>query len=149
MAAQICLAAPIRDVPRDDIAIGGIQFGASYEYVRSIYGEPDRVLIENGKEYEPRLLSHWYYGDSFTVTFDEDRGTVYKIKSNGRNGLKIPLGVAVGNNIYTVEEHYGNQCYFVSDNNGYTLRLQSGGIYMLIKATPDAEITEISIYPGI
>nr|DAK26702.1 MAG TPA: hypothetical protein [Caudoviricetes sp.] len=95
------------------------------------------------------MLCYWHYGDSFTVIFDAKHDTVYKVESTGKNGLKIPMGKAVGNNIIAVSNYYNGRCYFTSDGNGHTLRLQSGGVYMLIKATPDAEITEIRIYPRI
>lgn len=150
LVTQFCLAKPVGDIPKEDIAIGGISFGSTMEYVRSIYGEPDEIYRKNGKEYEPQSLIQWVYGDSFSITFDANDNRAYQIKSTGRNGLEIPIGVAVGGNIFTVSNYYGeDNSYFVCDDKEYTLRLRSNNIYMMIKASRDAEITSIYIYPAI
>lgn len=91
LLVQICFAAPVKDVPREDIAIGGIYFGATKDYVRSVYGEPDRVSCKQGNEMEPMMLDVWQYGGAFAITFDAKDDKVYKVKSTGKNGLKIPM----------------------------------------------------------
>ena len=147
---QICCAAPVRDVPREDIAIGGIYFGATENYVRSIYGNPDKVSYRAGNYPEPKDLIVWRYGETFEIIFDSEDDKVYKVKSTGKNGLKTPVDFCVGNNIFSVQKYYDGRCSFSKNNGKYYLRIHSnGGIYMMFTATPDAEIKEISLYPEV
>ena len=147
---QICFAAPTKNVPREDIAIGGVYFGATKDYVQSIYGEPDKVFTKKqSKGAEPPILELWQYGDSFIISFNPQNDKVEKIESTKRNGLKIPMGAAVGDNIFAVKNYYDGKCFFASEKNGYVLRLQASFIYMMLRANSDAEITNINIYPGV
>lgn len=40
---------------------------------------------------EPMMLDVWQYGGTFAITFDAKDDKVYKVKSTGKNGLKIPM----------------------------------------------------------
>ena len=93
----------------DEIAIGGISpFTATPEYVRSIYGEPDK--LSKGNDHDGYYYEHWTYGNSFELWFWEYKGklSVQLVKTTAANGLATPKGIKVGSRETEVLEKYGN-----------------------------------------
>nr|DAK26700.1 MAG TPA: CAP-associated protein [Caudoviricetes sp.] len=104
---QTCLAAaPWKEIPKEDIAIGGVNLGATRDYVESVYGKPDSVEHKDLNCGEIIHLEINRYGTSFFVTYDLDTTRVVEVKSTGNNGLKVPAGFAVGDNISDVRKYY-------------------------------------------
>lgn len=108
LTMQTCLAAaPWKEIPEEDIAVGGINLGTTRDYVQSVYGEPDNIERKNlnyGSEIIHLEINR--YGTSFFVTYDLDTNRVVEVKSTGNNGLKVPAGFAVGDNISDVRKYY-------------------------------------------
>ena len=92
----------------DEIAIGGISpFTATPEYVRSIYGEPDK--LSKGRDPSGNYYEKWLYGDSFEIWFSgENKLGVDVVKITSANGLATPAGIKVGSRVSEVQDKYGN-----------------------------------------
>jgi|GEM_PF-2928248 hypothetical protein len=56
-------------VPQDALAAGGIAYGASESYVRSIYGAPREVETKYDSMYAGSHVTEWEYGSDFDITF--------------------------------------------------------------------------------
>ena len=96
-------------LPDEEIAIGGIcPYTATPEYVRSIYGEPDK--LSKGNNHDGYYYEHWTYGNSFELWFWEYKGklSVQLVKTTAANGLATPKGIKVGSRETEVLEKYGN-----------------------------------------
>ena len=114
-------ATPVAKFPYvafDRIAIGGIQpMSSTQDYVRSVYGEPDKIkkMNKTGKSNDIPITETWEYGETFVISFAEDR--VFNLVSNGPNGLATPDGIKVGDDESKVISAYGRKGKF-----GYWLR---------------------------
>ena len=86
-------------IATEEIALGGIPAGGSFEYMKSVYGEPERNT-EKGSHYQYR------YGDSVFLFVLGDK--VMSIKVTADNGFATPAGIAVGMNISDAVKAYGN-----------------------------------------
>lgn len=94
-----CLA----QISRSDVAVGGLTPSCSMDYVRGIYGEPDRST-NNLPSKMP--LYTYYYGDSLEiVSLGGNRATI--IKTTANNGLETPAGIHVGMDASIIEQTYG------------------------------------------
>lgn len=96
-------------IPDREIAIGGIQLGATSERIRSIYGEPSKIYsIENvraSRAYGKKIIDViWEYGT--TLTFKIFDNKVIEITTTGNNGIKVPAGFSVGDNLSDVINYY-------------------------------------------
>lgn len=84
-------------VPRlsdEYFAIGGVELGkSSSEYVKSIYGEPQKVSTSMSPLYG-EMETVYRYGESFTIAFVDDYAV--SIAVNANNGLKTAHGIQVG-----------------------------------------------------
>lgn len=131
-------------ISRADIAIGGISLGATENYVRSIYGEPDEISYDNNsRRAGPINRKTFRYGTSFFVVFDTDNNSnaVWEVKSTGNNGLKTPVGFTVGMNLSDVRKYYGQGR---GDENHLAYNANWHNIMFTAK---NGKITEIRIYP--
>ncbi len=129
----------------DEIAIGGISPGATQEYVRNIYGEPNKA--SRSKDHDGDTWESWVYGDSFKLTwFVGPKGTyLHMMQSTDANGLATPRGIKVGSRALEVLEKYGEpfikqsgQYWYKGDNdcdlvfgieNGIVNRIAAGWSY--------------------
>ena len=59
-------------VPDEQVALGGISYQSSSSYVKSIYGEPDRVTSTNNDPLY-KTVEKYYYGNSFLVEFSNSK----------------------------------------------------------------------------
>lgn len=115
------------------VAIGGIQPFATKNYVRSIYGEPNKIIDRR----DPKLHrdgdpdEDWVYGDTLIISFAQD--TVFCIISSGPNGLKTPDGIAVGDSEAKLISAYGRKWklgyWFKSDyDTNFTFHVKNGKV---------------------
>ena len=120
------------------IALGGIGVGMSMNYVKGVYGEPDRVKTDYSAYWEEELTTH-YYGETLEIVYNEsDR--VQRVCTKGNNGVVTPDGVRVGMSVGVLKRIYGKsddiQEYetsrhyksMTSDNFGIRFDLKEGKI---------------------
>lgn len=124
------------------LALGGIQIGASFERVRSIYGSPNNVKRLVGRDlrfWDGNSGEVWSYGNSFEITFID--GTVRLITSKASNGIKTADGISVGDDAGKLWRTYGRA--YKSMKNAYLYR----NSFIYLKFTMSGEkISEISIF---
>lgn len=117
LTANLCLAAQLSD---EDYALGGITLGDSANFVKSTYGEPDRVNRHGGTPSSgdvPLLI--YYYGDSFVVGIEATTMQVVALATSMDNGIETPRGVHVGSTLNDLQRAYGILPKAVPANNGY------------------------------
>ena len=106
-------ATPVAKFPYvafDRIAIGGIQpMTSTQDYVRSVYGEPNKIkkMDKTGKFSDIPITETWDYGETFSISFAEDK--VFNLVSKGPNGLSTPDGIKVGDDESKVISSYGRK----------------------------------------
>ena len=88
------------NLPLKEFAIGGIVPGSSINYVKSIYGEPDRI------DSSDRHL-FLVYGNTFYISFNSSTKIIFSVESRGNNGIKTPSGLTVKDSIKKVKSVYG------------------------------------------
>ena len=122
------------------IAIGGIGMNNTKDYVRNIYGHPDKM---ESKTYTKAVGGNgsggifgfqigdtqdiWYYGDSFKIIFGN--GKVTEINSTAKNGLKTPDNISVGMKINALYEKYGQPDSTYKDESNGEVSFIYGSIY--------------------
>ena len=135
---SFCSAAKIFNA--DQAAIGGISIGVSTEYIKEIYGDPNKIRIDNELNADSQT---WYYGDTFQIDFVNGIATC--IVTSGNNGLTTPAGVTVGMRKKEMTSKYGSPSNSDKYGNRAIYTYQSAnGIKMLI-VTRDDIIIEIRI----
>lgn len=102
-------------VPDEQVALGGISYQSSSSYVKSIYGEPDRVTSTNNDPLY-KTVEKYYYGNSFLVEFSNSKAVWISISAH--NGLATPAGVEVGMKMSTLHDVYGPPTKVARDRNG-------------------------------
>lgn len=145
MLMQMAVCQAGGNIPKEDVALGGIPLNVSEEYVRSVYGAPDDISYKTDGGFGK--TKKFAYGTSFYVTFD-NRNRVIDVMSNGNNGLKTPPGFAVGMPMSEVKAYYGSAGY---DNQGkdgtWSIRYSSDwGVYIKYIADEDEMIKAIHVY---
>ena len=125
-------------IDSDDLVLGGVTLGESYEEVEAQYGPPTQRKI-GGFWY-----GSIYYGDTVQMTIEPDRDKpdtyyIYGVTSRGNNGLATPKGITVGSTEEEVLEAYGGpdrtffdhgdggQNYMYYDNENF-----KRGAYLLV-----------------
>ncbi|MDQ0202858.1 hypothetical protein [Pectinatus haikarae] len=106
--SAICAA----QIPQEEVALGGINLGATPEYVKSVYGEPSSYIrSKNGVIYD--------YNSTFRIYFASGK-YMYWLETTANNGIATPSGVTIGmdasilykyGEIY-LTEHEGNTTYY-------------------------------------
>lgn len=97
------------------MSIGGVQLDSSEEYVRSIYGEPERIEYDkhlNGNNSQGSTVYTYVYGDTFRILFCGNNHipmSVGEITSNANNGIKTEAGLSVGDAESTITKVYGTE----------------------------------------
>lgn len=92
---------------KEHFVVGGIGLDSTPEYVESIYGAPDDVKYGHGPFGD---ITHWYYGDSFSIGFVDGVATYIDVTDN--NGIKTVDGIQVGDIREKVEQTYGMPLHF-------------------------------------
>ena len=92
-------------IASERVALGGIQVGATIDYVKSIYGEPSRIESAYVGMLDETITTH-HYGETLSIAYDEQR-RVHGIRSTGNNGFATPDGVSVGMDVSVLQKVYG------------------------------------------
>lgn len=92
-------------VPQDALVVGGIEYGASESYVRSVYGAPREVETKYNPVYAGGQATEWEYGNGFDIIFVD--GTVRQVEVGRANGLQTAANIAVGTDVSTLIATYG------------------------------------------
>ena len=87
-------------VPQDALVVGGIEYGASENYVRSVYGAPHKVETKYNPFYSGGQAVEWEYGSGFDITFVD--GAARRIEIDARNGIQTKENIAVGTDVNTL-----------------------------------------------
>jgi len=104
MATSICFAGPeTGDIPKEELALGGITLGATEDYVKKIYGNPTNVTYDYG-DFENAHRKTFDYGGTFKITFSNDK--VLEAETTANNGIKTPSGFSVGSRVSDVMNYY-------------------------------------------
>lgn len=104
-AVLISGAAVEASVPQDALVVGGIAYGASESYVRSVYGAPREVETKYNPVYAGGQATEWEYGNGFDIIFVD--GTVRQVEVGRANGLQTAANIAVGTDVSTLIATYG------------------------------------------
>lgn len=123
----------------EDIALGGIQIGATMDRVRSVYGEPDSITQAAKGGPFGRVIT-WTYGTSFKIEFAGDTYNVVGAKTTANNGIKLPSGIGVGDSInaakwcYDSMKQSSKNQYRVNCNwyLGFTMETNNKGVIQSI-----------------
>ena len=78
-------------VPQDALVVGGIEYGASENYVRSVYGAPHKVETKYNPFYSGGQAVEWEYGSGFDITFVD--GAARRIEIDARNGIQYVVTI--------------------------------------------------------
>ena len=92
-------------VPQDALVVGGIEYGASESYVRSVYGAPREVETKFDSIYAGGQGVEWEYGSDFDIVFVNDM--VRRVEIGARNGIQTKENIAVGTDVNTLIAAYG------------------------------------------
>lgn len=109
LICSVCFA----DIPPSEVALGGINLGATPEYIKSIYGEPTSY----DQEREGTII--YNYNGTFKIMFvfaGKSYQYMYWMETTANNGITTPSGVAVGMNA-SVLDKYG-EVYYDEFENG-------------------------------
>lgn len=125
----------------DQIAIGGITYKSSLDYIIGIYGEPDS--IKGGSTY------CWGDNSLEVYTWDGAHGQqnyATEIRCKKNNGLTTPAGISVGSHVLEMYDVYGTPDYEQGENYfNYSYIYTSTGGPCLILRTSEYRIREIWI----
>ena len=123
-------------VPQDALAAGGIAYGASESYVRSIYGAPREVETKYDSMYAGSHVTEWEYGSDFDITFVD--GFVRRIEVGASNGIRTKDDIAVGSDLNALIAAYGqpdaihgdDYIYYVDGDQtiGFSFEIEHGRV---------------------
>lgn len=140
------------NIPRHDIAIGGISYGTSMNYVKQIYGTPTKITYADGEWHTGKLIAY-NYNDKFIVEGVVKNNTVDFIVCREK-GLSTPGGLAVGMKYDIAKKIYGEgqrldliKGYHQDGYKHYSYG--SFGINMELVVDKQGIINEIKIYSGL
>ena len=139
--ADVQAVAEAKTQPQD-IALGGIQLGATMERVRSIYGEPDHKTQSTNNGPFGRVIT-WTYGNSFKLKFAGDSHTVIDAETTANNGIKLPSGIGVGDNINAAKWHYDSMKQSAKNQYRFDCNWYLG---VLLKTNNKGVIQSINMY---
>ena len=92
-------------VPLDTLVVGGIEYGTSESYVRSVYGAPREVETRYNPIYAGGQATEWEYGNDFDIIFVD--GRVRSVEIGKANGVQTKANIAVGTDVNKVIAAYG------------------------------------------
>ena len=122
----------------DALSLGGVGYGSSASYVRSIYGSPREIEREHESGYNG-VLTEYEYGDSVSIYFD--KGIAKHVKVSANNGWSTPAGVAVGMDASVLRKVYGEPDYVQGDE--YIYRVNGNKNLTLVFEIENNRIDEI------
>ena len=141
MCMSVCFAA---NIGSEQAALSGIQVDATMNYVKKVYGEPERSETSYDSRYGTNTTT-WYYGKSVKIHFVEGYDGVNHVDSmtiSANNGFATTDGVTVGMNVDILQQIYGEP-WLVRDESVYLYKTNGGA--KLIFNTRDGIIRTISL----
>ena len=110
--SSVCMAR----IPQDQVAVGGIGYGSSREYVESIYGKPtsEKRVYDKNK----RLHIVAMYGKYLHIYYDLKDNTIVDLSYYGDNSLATPAGVTCGMDLSVLRNIYGTADNIYSAHGG-------------------------------
>lgn len=89
-----------------DIAIGGIQYGTSTNYVKKLYGEPKLLSISYIDHFHEGKVERMTYANGLSV--EAVNGSVVLVKLDGSSSrISTPAGISVNKNTDSLRFIYG------------------------------------------
>ncbi len=135
---------PAEAINPAEAAIGGVVVGSSEDYVRGIYGEPDKIEYLGDTPFG--YAKRWKYGKTFTVSFSGG-GYVFDVTTTGNNGLKTPAGFTVGSDIADLIDYFGQTSVYQTEKDFHRVyKLFYGDSCGMNIQTHKGKITKISCY---
>ena len=92
-------------IPDSEFSLGGITIGSSADYVKSLYGEPDRA--SNAQPGPDGSYYGYVYGSSLRIEFNADTNAVTGVIVTANNGFSTPAGITVGMDADVITQLYG------------------------------------------
>ena len=105
LGAALLGGAAEASIPQDALVVGGIEYGASESYVRSVYGAPREVETKFHPVYTGGQAIEWEYGNGFDIIFVD--GAVRQVEVDKPNGVQTAANIAVGTDVNTLIAAYG------------------------------------------
>ncbi len=137
---MIAEAFPHARMQVDQVALGGIPLGATMNQVKSVYGEPATREEKAGGSLG-RVIT-WNYGGTYIIKFSGESHRVISEQTTANNGIKLPSGIGVGDNISRVKNY--NQLTKISARE-YRVDVM-GEQHIYFKADRNGKICSIEIY---
>lgn len=94
------------EISREEMKLGGLSIGMNGTAISRIYGEPSQTEFGGFV---------WHYGDSVTINFQE--GSLGSVTVTANNGWTTPAGLAVGMDVDSAMELYGEPDYSSKSGN--------------------------------
>lgn len=123
-------------VSQDALVVGGIEYGSSESYVRSVYGAPREVETKYDPFYSSGQAVEWEYGNEFDIIFVN--GVVRRVKIGACNGIRTKADISVGTDVNALIASYGQPdvlhddkyIYFVDDNQtiGFIFEIENNRV---------------------
>lgn len=127
-------------IPDSEFSLGGITVGVTSDYVKSIYGEPDKISAV-----QPGMFGYYYYtyfyGNSLIMSFYANSDTLSAIYVRGNNGFSTPAGITVGMDADIITEKYGQPSKIDQNVISY-----HEGNKWLVFVTQNGKIIEIKLF---
>lgn len=123
------------DLPKEQFALGGIPLYADVDYVKSVYGEPDRIDYHAGTPNSGDVPGYfYYYGTSFLVFISASDGKVYSLVTTANNGIATPAGIHVGSTVSELFAAYNKRPSFTNSKQlgGKSYSFSIGASYDLV-----------------
>jgi len=114
MFCLLCGSTCFANIADDEVALGGIAYNSSLDYVQSVYGNPTRITEVKRDMFG--FYKTYYYGSSFY--FEVRNGVVTHLYSAANNGINTPAGVKVGMTKANLEAIYGKPNNVLKDRFG-------------------------------
>ncbi len=134
--SMLSMTAVQASVPQDALVAGGIEYGASESYVRSVYGAPREVETKYNPIYSGGQAVEWEYGSEFDITFVD--GFVRRIEVGASNGIRTKDDIAVGSDLNALIAAYGqpdaihgnDYIYYVDGDQtiGFSFEIEHGRV---------------------
>ena len=105
LGAALLGGAAEASIPQDALVVGGIEYGASESYVRSVYGAPREVETKFHPVYTGGQAIEWEYGNGFDIIFVD--GAVRQVEVDKPNGIQTAANIAVGTDVNALIAAYG------------------------------------------
>lgn len=149
--------ASARQIPREEIYIGGLSTGCSMGYVQSVYGAPQKKEWREDRRH-PRTVVYYVtyeYSPAFRVIGRTTKGQGYEEELDARvyfviiedDSLSTPSGITVGMPYKAVAEMFGESQKRVPTSNDAFYQYSFKGLDMYFAVNNDEIITKIYLSP--